>query len=113
MAKDLKSILSGLRKDLQKFLLDTEKEATNDAIKSLEVTIEKKLERKRKRDETGNKTGPNKKSKGTTNTNQPEPTFSVVKNETEKVLSLKEEKDKLYWEVFGREGGGRGAGQAQ
>ena len=95
LAKDLKSILSGLRKDLQKFLLDTEKEATNDAIKSLEVTIEKKLERKRKRDETGNKTGPNKKSKGTTNTNQPEPTFSVVKNETERVLSLKEEKDKL------------------
>ena len=95
LAKDLKSILSGLRKDLQKFLLNTEKEATDDAIKSLEVTIEKKLERKRKRDETGNKTGPNKKSKGTTNTNQPEPTFSVVKNETERVLSLKEEKDKL------------------
>ena len=61
LAKDLKGILSGLRKDLQIFLLDTEREATNDAIESLVVVIEKKLAKKRKRDDTGNKTGPNKK----------------------------------------------------
>ena len=66
---------------------------------TVDQTFERKVERKRKRDETGNKTGPNKKSKGTTNINQPELTFSIVKNETEKVLSLKEEKDKLEKEV--------------
>ena len=99
LAKDLKGILSGLRKDLQIFLLDTEREATNDAIESLVVVVEKKLAKKRKRDDTGNKTGPNKKSKGTTNTNQPEPTFGVVKNEAERVLSLRKDRDKLKSEV--------------
>ena len=99
LAKDLKGILSGLRKDLQNFLLDTKKEATNDAIQSLVEVIERKLARKRKGDDLGNKAGPTKKSKNTTNTDQPAPTFGVVKNEAERVLSLRKDKARLNNEV--------------